>query len=297
MNFFGMVTTRASRDYTGHALRSFFETTELRDGDVVLLIDNDGSYDSEPKQARLCVLKNAAPLSFAANVNQALRMAREQGADLFFLNNDLIFTPGWLEPLLRAEETVLSPVSNFQYRYQYGDFTCSPVIDLADYLGHEQALRQIVGAHRARERGYEMALGLPFFCVRIPYAVYSVVGELDEGFGTGGGEDYDYCLRCLRAGFGVAFALESYLLHFMGKSTWRGPETPEQRRQRVHQYLHAFRAKWGQPLLEMVAFHRLDAVFADPSLARAYQQGDYRWLIEQLVNPAKVPVEAAAAFR
>ena len=225
MNVFGMVTTRHSHAYTAYALESFFRTTPLGLTDLFVLIDNDGTYPGTPVAAGRAVtrLTNAAPLGFAANVNQVLRLARARRADLFFLNNDLIFPPGWLEPLLSGPVGLLSPVSNFQFPDRVAGWSCGPVLDLADYQGHAEHLRALVRAHQARHTGYRAVLKLTFFCIKIPAAVQEAVGELDEGFGRGAGEDYDYCLRCHRAGFPVALALGSYVLHFMGKSTWRGP--------------------------------------------------------------------------
>jgi GT2 family glycosyltransferase len=138
-----------------------------------------------------------------------------------------------------AEPGLLSPVSNFQFPYRVGDWACGPVLDLPDFLGHEDQLHALVQAHRARHGGYRPALKLSFFCIKVPAQVQETVALLDEGFGPGGGEDDDYCLRCHLAGVPVRFALGSYVLHFMGKSTWRGAETPEQRRQREQHYLTA----------------------------------------------------------
>jgi GT2 family glycosyltransferase len=95
MNVFGMVTTRHSHAYTSHALESFFRSTLFALTDLFVLIDNDGTYPLPPggDGPPVTRLTNAAPLGFAANLNQVLRIARARRADLFFLNNDLIFPP------------------------------------------------------------------------------------------------------------------------------------------------------------------------------------------------------------
>ena len=100
MNVSGMVTTRPSHAYTACALASFFQTTPFGADDRFVLIDNDGTYGPPPDAwPQVTYLANPVPYGFAANVNQVLRLARACGADLFFLNNDLIFTPGWFAPL------------------------------------------------------------------------------------------------------------------------------------------------------------------------------------------------------
>jgi GT2 family glycosyltransferase len=285
MNVFGMVTTRHSHAFTAYALESFFRTTPFGLTDLFVLIDNDGTYPGPggygPAVTRLT---NAAPLGFAANVNQVLRIARARRADLFFLNNDLIFPPGWLEPLLVGEPGLLSPVSNFQFPYRVGAWACGPVLDLADYQGHEDHLHALARAHQARHSGAQPALNLPFFCIKIPAAVQEAVGLLDKGFGPGGGEDYDYCLRCHLAGVPVRFALRSYVLHFMGKSTWRGAETLAQRRRCEQHYLAALQAKWGEHLLDVLIRGNTQGVRAFPEVAAAFTAGDFRALIGALVS-------------
>jgi hypothetical protein len=285
MNVFGMVTTNHSHAYTDYALSSFFRMTALGPDDLFFLIDNDGTYNRPLSRhyPRLTQVNNRTPLSFAANVNQILHIAQDNHADLFFLNNDIIFTPNWLGPLLVSDCALLSPVSNLQMRYRYRDFACGPILDLADYLGHEDDLAPILQTHQAQARGYQAVLKVPFFCIKIPYVVSASVGSLDESFGKGGAEDVDYCLRCHLAGFGVKWALETYLLHFMGKSTWRGAETAAQTRQREQQYVQVFREKWGKPLLEIMLFNKLGSVQASPSLWHDLNQGNFKRVIEHFL--------------
>jgi GT2 family glycosyltransferase len=171
-------------------------------------------------------------------------------------------------------------------------------MDLADYLGREDALVDIVRAHQAQAHGYRPALCVPFFCVKVPYVVSASVGDLDEGFGRGGGEDCDYCLRCHLAGCRVLFALEAYVLHFMGKSTWRGAETAEQSRARERAYVRAFREKWGSRLLEVMILRKLDTVRTVDPVWRAWVQGNFKFVIEELsggLGMAGMPDRAGAS--
>lgn len=55
------------------------------------------------------------------------------------------------------------------------------------------------------------------FCLLIPRRVVREVGLLDEGFGPGGFEDYDYCLRVRLAGYELAIAEDVYVHHFGGR--------------------------------------------------------------------------------
>jgi GT2 family glycosyltransferase len=250
---FGMVTTAASADYTPHALTSFFQTAELGENDRLVLIDNDASYrGSVPSGGAVQVLVNDAPKSFAENVNTAIALADQHEADVYFLNNDVIFTPHWLDDLaIAADDALLSPFSNGEMQHSLGDFKCRFMMDYADYAGHETQLLQIVAEHRTRYSGYIEVFSIPFFCVRIPRRIYRTVGNLDTGFGLGGGEDKDYCLRARRAGFSVRYAQAPYILHFMGKSTWRGRETAQETQRRNQFYKDSFERKWGRPLTRL----------------------------------------------
>ena len=131
--------------------------------------------------------------------------------------------------------------------------------------------------------GYLRVLTLPFFAVKIPYAIYSVVGPLDESFGVGGGEDKDYCVRCYQRGFEIRFALNSYILHFQGKSTWRGAETREETAARDRFYSARFKEKWGEPLFRLMIFNEVKQL--PPHLQQAYEQRDFQKLISGALAP------------
>ncbi len=217
--------------------------------------------------------------SFAANVNQTIDHAATLRADVVFLNNDLIFSPNWFEPL-RATGCpfLLSPLSQTETCYDEGDLHCGHGIDLPDYLGKEHLFLEIVRKHQQQYQGYLAVLKFGFFAVKIPHEVYSVVGLFDESFGVGGGEDSDYCIRCHQLGFELRFALPSLLLHFAGKSTWRGAETPEQTEARNQLYRKRFKEKWGRGLLSLMID---DGNGLPPELVQILKQGDFRGLIDE----------------
>ena len=73
---------------------------------------------------------------------------------------------------------------------------------------------------------------MPFYCFKIPYKILFDVGKFDTSFGKGGGEDIDYRIRCANKNFDVNFLTDSYLLHFQGKSTWDGVESPKETEKR-----------------------------------------------------------------
>jgi hypothetical protein len=214
-------------------------------------------------------------------MNQTMDLARPRQANLVFLNNDLIFSRRWFEPLRAQGPFVLSPLSNAELQYTEGTLECKLGMELQDYLGSEHLFRNIVRRHHNRAHGYLKVFTLAFFAVKIPHEVYSVVGALDESFGIGGGEDRDYCLRCHQLGFELRFALNSYILHFQGKSTWRGAETREETAARDRFYFERFKQKWGNALFDVALMNDLKKL--PPDLLQAHEQGDFGKLIRELL--------------
>jgi GT2 family glycosyltransferase len=181
----------------------------------------------------------------------------------------------------------MSPLSNFQLPYRCGSFDCGPVLDLANYQGHENDLGQIVHQHQATIRGYRPEWKVAFFCIKIPFAVYDTVGFLDEEFGNCGGEDFDYCIRCHQAGFRIMYALDSYILHFMGKTTWRGGEKPADRQAREQRYFDAFQKKWGALLSNLMITGKADGLTSNERFVNAWNQGNFQMAVDEVLQMDK----------
>lgn len=275
MNLFVMIHTHQSRAYTPFALHSFFRCTPPDVVNRFILIDNDRSLD-----ASLCahfpsieLIVNDEKKSFAENANKALTLGSEAEADVFILNNDIVFTQGWIDPLLNGLPVLCSPISNQHLSYTFGDLSLKPAMDLEDFEGREREFAAIVAAHRQKTRGLKQVLSTPFFCVKLPYCVYKEVGFFDTSFGVGGAEDNDYCLRAYLHGYGLFLALDSYVLHFQGKSTWRGGESKDETRDRNEKYVEAFRTKWGESLLRLMLAHDQSLLMPASEEARLLKQG------------------------
>lgn len=284
MRVFGMITTKASSQYTLHALDTFAKHTPLREFDSFILIDNDGSFVELPESFGTFGKKivNSQPKSFAQNVNDVMATAMANRADLFFLNNDLIFTPHWIEPLLIPEVSILSPFSNREIQYDQEGFTWSNALSLDDYLGKEAQFEKLAKDHFVNTRGYETVISLPFFCIKIPYLVYSELGPLDERFGKGGAEDNDYCLRAGLSDIPVRYAAQSYILHFSGKSTWSGAENAEEAKKRREIFSSEFEKKWGSPLTRLLIDEDKNVLEEFKESQQLLSKGDLKGFIEQL---------------
>lgn len=300
MKIFGMVTTRASEKYTLPALESFFRHTPLAPDDEFYLIDNDGGYaPPNSLQDRAQLLHNDTPKGFAANANQVVDIALRKRADLYFLNNDLIFPRRWIEPLLVDDDAILSPLSprevqfaasvlNTKNQHVLSTVVLTNPMELEAHLDNPAAFEFIAEAHRRSSEGYWSLFIVPFFGVKIPFRVLEAVGHFDEGFGVGGGEDYDYCLRALLAGFQVKFALGSYLLHFGGKSSWAGVEDTTRRSAREEHFMRYFEAKWGPKLFQLALRENEGILSSDSELRELLEKKDHRGIVERLLEGRKV---------
>lgn len=288
-----MVTTSASRRYTDYALRSLFRSTKFGRDDLVYVIDNDGSYSLPPDliHSNLRVITNKVPLGFAENMNQLIPVAVQASADLYLLNNDIIFTRDWVRPLREAGCAVVVPVSSNELGYDIGECSLRLGMTLDDYLGHEQTLEKVAESHRAMFEGYAKMMIVPFFAVRIPHEILRAVGKLDESFGTGGAEDYDYCLRTQLAGYSVVVAKSSFILHFGGKSSWSGVESHLETNNRETKFISRFEEKWGTPLTHVTFRNRETVIAPDSPLQQELDQGNHHLVIEVLKSAREVKIQ------
>lgn len=289
--FFGMVNTKKSSEYTYYALDSFFKKTSLAAsaGDKFYLINNDKSPLDIPDNARekITLLKNETPKSFAENVNQILKLAVAEEADLIFLNNDIIFTDDWLNPLMEKDDAITLPSCNQYERYESPSFELKTAMDLQDFIGNEKHFETLMQWRKSLPRvdKYIALNFIPFYCFRLPIKAALKIGYFDEGYGVGGAEDIDFRIRANLEGIPVELAMDSYVLHFMGKSTWRGAETADETAKRNKIYFERFRSKWGEDLSNIfLDTTKSDNVIKKFSLQSQWEKKDYKAIIEKCMK-------------
>ncbi|MFA6028557.1 MAG: glycosyltransferase family 2 protein [Elusimicrobiota bacterium] len=177
----------------------------------LLLVDNGSSPATVRwlrRQKGLRVVFNRTNTGFAHAVNQGMRAAR--GRFVAWINSDLVLTPGWLERMLDAlqSDPALGAVG------PYTDRTVGLQV-VAGAEGLEgKALDLFASAwalqHGGRRREAHRLVG---FCVLLKKRAVDAVGLLDERFGVGCYEDFDYCLRLRQAGFKLAVAEDVFIRH------------------------------------------------------------------------------------
>jgi O-antigen biosynthesis protein len=231
----------------------------------IVFID-DGSTDGTREWLRTItdrsgfrVLLNEKNLGYAATNNRAAATAT--GDVLVLLNNDLILTPRWLEPLL-AQHALLGEragvIGNVQRAVADGR------IDHAGCVINAKAKPEHARALPAFAPPFLRCPAVTGACFLVPAKYWREAGGFDEAF-INGGEDVDLCFRLRRAGREVGVATRSMIFHHVSASVGR------KRRDEHNSRLLARR--WRRELQEAAlpgwtrAFaERLDAAtaFSDP---------------------------------
>ena len=168
---------------------------------------------------RIRVVLHERNLGYAAANNHGAAVAT--GELLVLLNNDLVLTPRWLEPML-AVHRALGPHAGLVGNLQR-DATTRALDHAGIALNHQAKPEHI------RRRPLLSRL-LPFSraevpavtgaCVLIRRDLWQQLGGFDEAF-LNGCEDVDLCLRARAAGRINAVALRSTILHHVSSSPGR----------------------------------------------------------------------------
>lgn len=186
----------------------------------VIIIDQgstDGTLEIVKKfiqgNPNIILIENALNLGFAKAINQGAEIAR--GKYLVIANSDLIFSKGWLFPLVKcaAEDYsigVVSPLTNFVGEGKQID------IDAVNIKTNE------IDEYANKIKNKNFITFIPdrlvFFCVLIPKNIFYLIGGLDEIYGLGNYEDDDFCLRARLNGFRLAICNNSFVYHHGSKT-------------------------------------------------------------------------------
>lgn len=212
---------------TGRCLDSLADDPEFPSWDVVV-VDNASDWKTgaslaaaAEKYPSLRLILNDTNRGFAGGMNLGMRQAR--GDVFILLNSDTIVPPGMIPHIvdtLRANREIglLAPVSNAAGNEQ-GIFTRST-------RPQDAIAEGIEFANAARGWPPIRAYRLDFCCVALRRDAYETVGELDENFGRGYYEDFDYSLRVRNAGLDLAI-LEGAFIYHQGSASFKelGKET------------------------------------------------------------------------
>lgn len=158
------------------------------------------------------VLINDQNLGYAKTNNRGVATA--QGELLCLLNNDLVFEPGWLEPMLTMISSVplrAGVVGNVHYRVVDGQLDHAGV-----YLSQAGAFMH-KRPDPLPDRVIDKQIAVTGACVLMRRALFDEVGGFDERF-INGCEDIDLCYKLRSLGLSILVSYESQIRHHVSLS-------------------------------------------------------------------------------
>ncbi len=189
------------------------EATLMPDLDHEIILVDDGSTDGTrdwlrtlSQRPRFRVLLNERNLGFAGANNRAAATA--SGELLVLLNNDLILTPSWLEPMLRAHHLLPHDgiVGNVQRAVATGHIDHAGIY--IDHRGKPEHIRRLPYFSSA----VRTIPAVTAACMLTSRDLWNRLGGLDEKF-INGCEDLDFCFRARAVGASVVVAYHSIVGH------------------------------------------------------------------------------------
>ena len=198
-----------SRCFRSLALDPQFPNWEL------VIVDNDSGMETrrslEALQQEFPTIRlvlNETNMGFAGGMNTGLREAK--GGVICLLNSDTTITEGAIGRLAQtlhgdSKLGMAGPVTNAAGNEQK--------IFVSDQSSVESILDEGTCYANCGPGGRILAYRLDFCAVALKREVYEAIGGLDEKFGRGYYEDFDYSLRAKNAGFDLAVAEDAFIYH------------------------------------------------------------------------------------
>jgi len=250
----GEVETRA-------CLASVLAARNRRPAEIVVIDDASpepaisGWLRGLEREGRITLVAHTANRGFVASVNEG--MARHPTRDVILLNSDTEVADGWVDRIaahLEADAAIgtVTPFSNNATICSYPRTLQPNAMPPGETTASLDAT--FATANAGRRVDIPTAVG---FCMAIRRACLDRVGPFDEArYGTGYGEEVDFCMRAARAGFRHVLAGDVFVRH-VGEVSFAGSGT--ERRTRAQATVDALYPEFQPRLAAFVA--------ADPTRA------------------------------
>ena len=166
---------------------------------------------------RLKLLRNDVNLGFVGTVNRAMALGQN---DVILLNSDTVVTSGWVEKIRRCADSdarigTITPFSNNAEICSFPNF-CQDN-PLPPGLSAEDVNRAMERAAVPLYPDIPTGVG---FCMFIRRALLNRIGLFDaETFGLGYGEENDFCMQAVQAGYRNVLCEDTFILH-VGNSSF-----------------------------------------------------------------------------
>ena len=164
---------------------------------------------------RIVLLKNTSNMGFVGTVNRGMSLSRH---DVVLLNSDTIVTAHWLEKLQRCANSdrligTITPFSNNAEICSFPVFCQNNSLDGVDIDALNRAIEE---AAIPAYPDIPTAVG---FCMYIRRQLLDTIGLFDaETFGLGYGEENDFCMRAMNAGYRNVLCDDTFIAHVGSRS-------------------------------------------------------------------------------
>ena len=190
-----------------------------------VIVINDASPESTigawlqrlSKEGRITLIEHPENRGFVASANEGMGLHRDR--DVVLLNSDTEVPPGWLDRLAAhaARDTAIGTVTPFTNN---GTICSYPRPHVANSLPWRETTATLDAVFASSNSG--VAVEIPTavgFCMYVTRRCLEKVGFFDEArYGTGYGEEVDFCMRAARAGFRHVLAADTFVRHVGGVS-------------------------------------------------------------------------------
>jgi O-antigen biosynthesis protein len=228
-----------------------FSLHHREDWELVLVDDGSAPATSAWLHSLACngveVVHHHDNQGFARSVNDGV--ARCRGEILVLANNDLVFSAGWLEPMLQILDDLscsAGVVGNVQHRIS--DATLDHAgVDL-NYRGQLDHIRDLPQAWPPSAKAE--AFAVTGACCALTRALFEDSGQLDERY-LNGCEDMDLCFKAMQRGRRNWVALSSSVQHHV--SLTRQPGLQDERNSQLlfTRWEHCLADRLGQRLRDL----------------------------------------------
>jgi GT2 family glycosyltransferase len=162
------------------------------------------------KNSKVKFFSNSINLGYAKSNN--LGEKNSKGNILCFLNNDLLFQPGWLDSMLEVYESLNNSIGilgNIQYKISDNEIDHAGVfINLNGQIEHLKSL------HSKNDRIFR-TFAVTGACFLIARSTFLEAGAFDEEY-LNGSEDFDLCFKVRTLGKEILIDSGSYVFHHVG---------------------------------------------------------------------------------
>lgn len=234
-----IILTHNQLEYTKKCIESIRDYT--KSNYEIIVVDNASAEETIQylkDQNDLKVIFNSVNVGYAKGNNQGYQQA--SGDIIIFLNNDVVVTSNWLEPIIstlysRDNIGMVGPVTNNisgsqKISVSYDQKLLDGLEEFAEKNGLENSKKK------------KKVLRLVGFALACKKVVLEEIGLFDESFGIGNFEDDDLCLRALQKGYELNIALDSFVHHY-GSVTFKNSKVNYKKLMEDNQAI--IKKKWG----------------------------------------------------